>query len=97
MQNNKISSHPPSKRPISEFILGAEKKYDVGQNKHQIEIYPWQDASVREDVHKIFTIRLPEELLLKIKFISEKTNKSQQKIVREIISEEINKVISKMI
>ncbi|MFU7500267.1 MAG: hypothetical protein ACJBCI_00915 [Candidatus Tisiphia sp.] len=98
MQTNKISSHPPSKKPVEEFILGAEqKKYDNEYNKHKVEIiYPWQASSIRGDVQKVFTAKLPEEYILKIKFISDKTNKSQQKIIREIICQEVNKIISQL-
>jgi hypothetical protein len=98
MQTNKLTSHPPSKKPIDEFILAAEqKKKDYDYNKPKIEeLYPWQNSVVREDVQKVFTVKLPEEYILKIKFLSDKTNKSQQKIVREIICHEVNKLISQL-
>jgi len=96
MQVNKIISRPPSKNPVEEFILAAEqKKKDHEYNKPKTEVvYPWHDPSVREDVQKVFTVKLPEEYILKIKYISDKTNKSQQKIIREIICHEVDKIIS---
>ena len=98
MQNNKLTSRPPSKKPIEEFILAAEqRKEDFDYNKPKIEeIYPWQDSLVRSDVQKVFTVKLPEEYILKIKFISDTTNKSQQKIVREIVCHEIDSIISQL-
>ena len=98
MQNNKLTSHPPSKRPIEEFILAAEqRKEDSDYNNSKIEeIYPWQDSLVRSDVQKVFTVKLPEEYILKIKFISDKTNKSQQKIVREIVCHEVDSIVSQL-
>ncbi len=60
-------------------------------------MYPWNNPSIREDVQKVFTVKLPEEYILKIKFISDKTNKSQQKIVREIVCHEIDKIIEGLI
>jgi len=98
MQNNKLTSHPPSKRPIKEFILAAEqRKEDSEYNNSKIEeIYPWQDSLVRSDVQKVFTVKLPEEYILKIKFISDKTNKSQQKIVREIVCHEVDSIVSQL-
>ena len=98
MQNNKLTSHPPSKKPVEEFILAAEqRKEDSDYNKTKIgEIYPWQDSAVRADVQKVFTVKLPEEYILKIKFISDKTNKSQQKIVREIVCHELDSIISQL-
>jgi len=98
MQNNKLTSHRPSKRPIEEFILAAEqRKEDSDYNNSKIEeIYPWQDSLVRSDVQKVFTVKLPEEYILKIKFISDKTNKSQQKIVREIVCHEVDSIVSQL-
>lgn len=95
MQNNKLTSHPPSKKPVEEFILAAEqRREDSDYNKTKIgEIYPWQDSTVRADVQKVFTVKLPEEYILKIKFISDKTNKSQQKIVREIVCHEVDSIV----
>ena len=98
MQNNKISAHPPSKRSLEDFILEAgEKKKDYGTNKlpqKDEKDYPWLDPMVRPDIQKVFTVKLPEEYILKIKFISDQTNKSQQKIIRELICAEIDKLIS---
>ena len=98
MQNNKLTSHPPSKKPVEEFILAAEqRREDSDYNKTKIgEIYPWQDSLVRSDVQKVFTVKLPEEYILKIKFISDKTNKSQQKIVREIVCHEVDNIVSQL-
>ena len=100
MNSNKISSYPPTKKPIEEFILGAEQKRRENDytTKQKVEVcYPWNDSSIRTDVQKVFTVKLPEEYLLKIKYISDTTNKSQQKIVREIVCQEIDKMISKLI
>ena len=96
MEINKISSHPPSKKQIDEFILGAEqkKKNITDANKQELcEPHPWHNPNVRKDVQKVFTAKLPEEYILKIKYISDKTNKSQQKIVRELLCSEIDKLI----
>lgn len=98
MQVNKISSHPPSKNPVDEFILGAEKRKTNEVYKIKVEDnLPWMDTLVRKDLQKVFTVKLSEEYILKIKYISDQTNKSQQKIVREILCEEIDKIIDKLI
>ena len=97
MQANKISSHPPSKKPVEEFILGAEKRKISETNKVKIEDdFPWLDPVVRKDLQKVFTAKLSEEYILKIKYISDRTNKSQQKIVREMLCEELDKIIEKL-
>ena len=97
MQDNKITSHPPKKSTVEmeEFILGAEKKGTKDDKyKQKIKKFPWEDSSVRDDVTKAFTAQLPEEYILKIKFLSDYTNKSQQKIVREIICQQVDKLLA---
>ncbi|MCF8494238.1 MAG: hypothetical protein K9G65_02440 [Rickettsiaceae bacterium] len=96
MQVNKITSHPPSKQPVEEFILGAEKRKASENNKIENNL-PWLDPLVRKDLQKVFTAKLSEEYILKIKYISDRTNKSQQKIVREILCQEIDKIINDLI
>jgi hypothetical protein len=96
MINNKISSYPPVKNnTVDEFILAAEqKKRDSNIEKSQNTQYPWEDNNIRQDVQKVFTAKLPEAYLLKIKFISDSTNKSQQRIIREIICKEVDRLIA---
>ena len=92
--SNKFTSHPPKKMDMEQFILGAEKPI---KNHGSEFIYPWNHSKIRNDVQKTFTVKLPEQVLLKIKFISDQTNKSQQKIIREIICEEIDMIVAKLI
>lgn len=91
MQNNKITSRPPVKKSAQDFILEAENKVKIEKNIESF--YPWQTDQVRSDVQKVFTVKLQEEYILKIKYISELTNKSQQKIVREIINSGIDEAL----
>ncbi|MDP4709465.1 MAG: hypothetical protein NWS20_05670 [Rickettsiaceae bacterium] len=94
MQNNKITSRPPVKKSVQDFILEAENRERVKEAIDNVNhSYPWQDDQIRPDVQKVFTVRLPEEYTLKIKYLSEVTNKSQQKIVREIINAGINEAL----
>lgn len=97
MQGNKITSHPPKQRTAQEFILDAEKR-TTNKDKVSIEevCYPWVTTDVRPDVQKVFTVKLIEEYILKIKYISEVTNKSQQKIVREIISAGVDETLKSL-
>jgi hypothetical protein len=89
---SKITSHPP-KKSAQDFILAAEKKAENSSNILPKEKLPWELDNVRSDVHKVFTVKLPEEYLIKIKYLSDKTNKSQQKIVREVIQKEIDQLL----
>jgi hypothetical protein len=92
---NKLSIHPPAKKSIEEFILEAEyKKKDQSKNaNNKSVVLPWENDLIRDDVQKVFTVKLSEVYLLKIKYISEQTNKSQQRIIREIICREIDKLL----
>ncbi len=95
MKNNKITAHPPQRKSSQDFILEAESKNKVESRAEKI-ILPWEESGVRHDVQKVFTVKLPEEYILKIRFVSEQTNKSQQKIVREIICSEIDELLKEM-
>lgn len=76
---------------VEEFIAGAgqpvaasddTKSYNTilydGQS-YGIEALPWEDPKVREDVLKVYNLRLPEPYLLKLKYIAEHTPDSMQK------------------
>ena len=95
MQNNKISSHPPKKRTVQDFIAEAESRVRSQEYKEPVEkiSYPWEDDSVRPDIKKAFTLQLPEEYILKIKYISEKTGKPQQKLIREIVTSSVDEML----
>ncbi len=96
MNNDKITSHPPHKKSPQDFILEAEAK-NRNELREEKLILPWEEEGIRVDVQKVFTVKLPEEYILKIKFISEQTNKSQQKIVREIISREVDESLKDLL
>ena len=87
MQNNKITSRPPTAQSTAEFIKGAE------HGKTNDKDYPWQQPHVRADVQKILSLKIQEEYILKLKYISEKTNKSQQKIARDILYNGIDEIL----
>ena len=44
---------------------------------------PWKQKHVRADVKKAFTVQIPEEYVLKLQYIKEQTNQSQQKILQD--------------
>jgi hypothetical protein len=92
MKNNKISSYPPVMRTAKDFILDAEKD-SATNTSDKNSCYPWMESGVRHDVQKVFSVKLLEEYIIKIRFISEVTNKSQQKIVRDIIKSEVDKIL----
>lgn len=96
---SRMSARPPATNSAEDFILAAENKKaeNFSNNAHKS---PWEEANVREDVIKSINLRLSEPYILKLQFLSEKTNKSQQQIIREYlcpaIDEEINNIFQKI-
>ncbi len=81
---NKMTLKPP-KQTAEEFIKAANKEVDV--------LYPWEDSKVREDVIKSVNLRLNEPVLLKLQYVSEKTRKSQQELIREALLPYLDQII----
>lgn len=86
----RISSRPPvPKAPddaMEAFILGEEESQETPQRKNlSAEVFPWEADHVRDDVIKSINLRLPEPYILKLKYLSEQTNISQQKLIRDIL------------
>jgi hypothetical protein len=98
MANNKMSATPPTPDHLEDirdkFIKEAEVIIASEKKEGQPSKYPWNDEKVREDIRKAFTVTLPEAYVLKLKYLSEKTNKSQQKIAREALCEKIDHFIT---
>ena len=93
---NKITSRPPKQKTPLDFIMEADTKSSGSIKRKGEDGYPWTDSSIRSDVQKVFTVKLLEEYIVKIKYISEITNKSQQKIVREIINSGIDEMLKSL-
>ncbi len=101
MTEARISAFPPKgsqNKAIDKFISGANDK-----NSHTIQghnntaqeaiVQPWEATTVRSDIKIPYTMQLPEPYVLKLRYISTKTNKSQQTILREIIMPKLDKLI----
>lgn len=61
------------------------------------KVYPWEEPHVREDVNQAFSIRLPEPLYLKLKYISEQTGRSMNHMLKtlaeEMVEERLDEVL----
>ena len=91
-QGKRISSRPPTPKvpDVDEkkeaFILGEiTDQDDCHQEDSHQELFPWETEHVRDDVIKSINLRLPEPYILKLKYLSEQTNISQQKLIRDIL------------
>lgn len=91
MRSNKprTQSQPPE-ADIKDFIAGAERA--------DSDLYPWQDPNVRPDVTKVFNLRLPEDVYLKLKYLSDKQRRrSMQTICQDAIEPYIEQELKKLL
>ena len=81
---------------LEAFISGAEKKVEPKQVKKQTTVYPWEEMGVRDDVTKVYNLRLPEAYLLKLKYIAEHTPDSMQKFCLNVLQSAIDSKINEL-
>jgi hypothetical protein len=95
---SELKSRPPSKteQDLDAFIGGAERRTLPKQASINKVIYPWEEASIREDVTKVYNLRLPEPYLLKLKYIAEHTPDSMQKFCLNVLEEAIDAKIDEL-
>lgn len=93
-----LKSRPPgkTKQDLDAFIGGAEEKAAQKPAQKQKLAYPWEDPGVRDDVTKVYNLRLPEPYLLKLKYIAEHTPDSMQSFCLNVIEEAIDKKIKEL-
>lgn len=91
MRSNKPRT--PSLAPeagIQGFIAGAERA--------ESSFYPWQDPNVRPDVTKVFNLRLPEDVYLKLKYLSDnQRRRSMQTICQDAIEPYIEQELKNLL
>lgn len=105
-QTPKMSAKPPRARTPEAFIeaAGRPEEYIAEDNTVELitetpvekKITPWEAPGVREDVLKIFNLRLPEPYMLKLDYLAACTNKSRQAILKEAIFPFIDAEIEKI-
>ena len=98
---NELKSRPPiRKKPdLDAFLEGAEEKTKSNpkaQSKRKSS-YPWEEDGVRDDINKVYNLRLSEPYLLKLKYIAEHTPDSMQKFCLNVITKEIDNKIKELI
>lgn len=101
----KVSARPPLKKSndlglLDEMMDSFVKNGDIDGDKSSQRLenkekeYPWNSA--REDVYKVFNLRLNEEYSLKLDFLSSKIRKSKHSICLESVKSEIDKLLSEL-
>ena len=78
----------PATPAVDDFIVGAES--------YVTQAYPWEAPKVRDDVLKLYNLRLPEAYLLKLKFIAENTPDSMQKFCLDALLPAIDAKIEEL-
>jgi len=106
MMTSKLRSTPPT-ASLDDFVTGAEQRTapepkpaktktpSPGKPKHSkaVKDLPWEKPNVREDVQKVYNLRLPEPYLLKLKYISEHSSGSMHRFCLDALLPEIDKKI----
>jgi hypothetical protein len=85
-----------SKPDLDAFIAGAEVKVAAKSTQKRKEVYPWEQPGIREDVTKVYNLRLSEPYLLKLKFIAENTPDSMQKFCLDVLEDAIDTKIKEL-
>jgi len=109
---SELKSRPPAKtrQPnIDDFISGADEKTKLPetevagtvkkekpQPKPKKTLYSWEEPGVRDDVNKVYNLRLPEAYLLKLKYIADNTPDSMQKFCLQVVQEAIDEKIKQL-
>lgn len=95
---------PRKEQQETTFIEGVERQTGsaarAGRRQAKVttaRAFPWEAPSVREDVTKVYNLRLPEAYLLKLRYIAEHTPESMQKFCLDALLPAIDKKIEELI
>ncbi len=94
-----LKSRPPlkSNQDLDVFLSGAENRIQVKAPSKLKSLYPWEETGIREDVVKIYNLRLPEAYLLKLRYIADNTPDSMQTFCLNVIKDAIDSKINELI
>jgi hypothetical protein len=95
-----ISNDPqPSNTIPNNSISNGLKPMDITSSTampSDPEAYPWQHPRVRDDVQKVYNLRLPEAYLLKLRFIAGNTPGSMQRFCLDALLPAIDAEIERL-
>jgi hypothetical protein len=81
---------------IDAFISGARDRTAPNTLTGSSPAYPWEEPGVRDDVTKVYNLRLPEPYLLKLKYIAENTPNSMHKFCLNVLQDAIDEKIEEL-
>jgi hypothetical protein len=92
---SRMKSRLPGKKDtdINAFISAAEDRTAKNTLVEKTSSYPWEEPGIREDIIKVYNLRLPEQYLLKLKYIAENTPDSMQKFCLNVLQDAIDEKI----
>jgi len=94
---NAFSRKPVVKPDVDAFIEGAEDRTgSIVAGLRPSEEMPWQAPGIRDDISKLYNLRLPEPYLLKLRFIAEQTPYSMQKFCLDVLLPAIDEKIDEL-
>ena len=86
----------PTSEDVSTFIEGAERHKTAQGRTRASESLPWDDPDIRDDVLKLYNLRLPESYLLKLKYIAAHTPGSMQRFCLDALLPAIDEEIEQL-
>lgn len=102
MEERNLRSKPPVPKTLEELeaarqrFIAGEDHVDENPRKIHDEVLPWEAPYVREDVKKLFSLRLSEPEMLKLQFITKKTGKSMHQFCLEAVLPAIEAEIDRL-
>ncbi len=85
------SVHTPE--PTAAIVATSEP---VASPQAPLTPYPWEASGIREDVAKVYNLRLPEPYLLKLKYIAEHSPASMQQFCLKLLLPAIDVKIAEL-
>ena len=73
---------------------GALYVHNVNYSKEEERKLPWENSGVRDDLIKIFNLRLSERYFLKLEYLSKMTRISKHQLCMDILLKEIDKKLN---
>lgn len=95
-----LKPNPPkfnSDEKLQDFLEEAdnpEKSGSLFVSRTQREELPWEKPYVREDLKKVFNMRLSEKDFIKLEYLAQLRKESMHKICMDILIPQINKMLN---
>jgi len=97
-EKKKMQLMPPKQRTPDDFVAAAGEVKSKPKGQGEIKIQPpWEADNLREDVIKSVNLRLPKPYILKLQYLSERSHKSQQVLIREALLPAIDSYIDSVL